>query len=218
MAVHERVWERGPDPRRRVQMPMRTWHPRGTYGLLIAMVAVYILQWVVAVSAPVWHNYLFAISSTWWLHPWTVVTSTFSHSLARIVHILFNGLMLFFFGAILERILGTKKFVWLFIIAGAVSGITQVTIQPGSALGASGAIMMVFGALVMIMPNEKILVWGILPVPFWAAGIGYALLDVLGALNPADGIGNFAHLSGMALGLWLGWDIRKRRQVRPAFG
>ncbi len=210
---HQRVWDRGPDPRRATDF-QPTWKPKGTYGLLIAIATTYVLQWLVYASAPQFHNFLFTVSSAWYLHPWGLVTSTFAHSIGSLSHILFNSLILFFFGPIAERLLGTRKFVTLFIISGAISGLIQVTLEPGAALGASGALMMVFGMLVMVMPNEKLLIYGIIPVPFWVAGIGYAALDVLGAFNPSDGIGNFAHLSGMALGLWLGWDL-KRRARKP---
>ncbi len=211
---HQRVWERSPDPRRATGYAPE-WKPRGTYGLLIAVLGVYVLQWLVASSlGGGWHNYLFTVSTAWYWHPWGLVTSTFAHSLGSLSHILFNGLILFFFGPIAERLLGTQRFVTLFIISGAISGLFQVTLEPGAALGASGALMMTFGLLVMIMPREKLLVYGIIPVPFWVAGIGYAALDILGAFNQADGIGNFAHLSGMALGLWLGWDIKRRARRR----
>ncbi len=211
--MHERVWERGPDPRRAVAPT--PWQPKGTYGILIAIAAVFVGQWLALIASELLYVNLFLIGPDWYLRPWTLVTSTLAHSTSSLGHILFNGLILFFFGPIAERLLGTKKFVWLFMIAGAISGILQVTLEPGYALGASGALMMTFGLLVITMPREKLLIYGIVPVPFWVAGIAYAALDVIGALNPNDGIGNFAHLSGMALGLWLGWDLkRRRRQVR----
>jgi membrane associated rhomboid family serine protease len=190
---------------------MQEWKPKGTWGLLIAILAVFIVQFV-SLGIPGLHNYLFTIAPDWYLRPWSLITSTLAHGDLR--HIFFNGLILFFFGPIAERIVGTKRFIWMFMIAGAVSGIAQVTLEPGAALGASGALMMTFGMLVILMPREKILIYGIIPVPFWVAGLGYAALDILGAFNTADGIGNFAHLSGMALGLWLGWDLKQRRRQK----
>lgn len=215
MAVHERVWERQPDPRRAAYGAPAVWHPKGTYGLLGAMLGVYILQFATIVTAGgAWHNYLWTIGPAWFLQPWSLVTSTLAHSPADLWHILFNGLVLFFFGPILERIVGTRRFVTLFLLAGALSGVLQVTLEPGAALGASGAIMMVFGTLVVLMPHEKILIWGIIPVPFWAAGVGYVALDLLGTFNPASNVGHFAHLSGMAIGLWFGWDLKQRARRR----
>lgn len=197
--------------------PPPTWHPKGTYGLLAAIGAVFLLEFVTLFTLGAARFFqLWTITPSWYLQPWSIVTSTLAHSPDSIAHILFNGLILFFFGPILERILGTKRFVWLFLLAGAISGIVQVTIQNNPALGASGALMMTFGALVVIMPREKLLIYGIIPVPFWVAGIGYAVLDILGVFTPGGNIGNFAHLSGMALGLWLGWHVRQR--VRPRWG
>ncbi len=211
VATHDRVWERGPDPRRAV--PMQTWHPKGTYGLLGTIVGVLLLQWLVLGSlGEAFHYWLFAVSPVWYLHPWSLITSTLAHDPYDLTHILFNGLILFFFGPIVEQILGTRKFLWLFLLSGAISGIAQVTIEPGFALGASGALMMTFGVLVMLMPREKLLIYGIIPVPFWVAGLGYAAYDVLGGFFWDDNVGHFAHLSGMALGLWLGWDLKQRRK------
>lgn len=224
VATHDRVWERGPDPRRAFgAQPI--WQPRGTYWLLGIMVGVLVLEYIVAGMGNVSVRLpggvqmdlffaLFTITPLWYLHPWTVVTSTLSHSITDLFHILFNGLILFFFGPILERLVGTRRFVTLFLLAGAVSGILQVTIDPGPALGASGAIMMVFGTLVVLMPKEKLLIYGIIPMPFWLAGVLYVLYDLAGALFLNDGIGHFAHLSGMALGLWLGWDLLQRSRRR----
>ena len=211
VAIHERVWEQGEAPRRR-PMPQTDWHPRATFTLLGSMVGVFVLQWlaILAAGTLALHNFVFAIGPDWYIRPWTLITSTLAHDPTGLWHIFVNGLVLFFFGPILERIIGMKRFVAWFFASGALAGIIQVSITGGGALGASGAIMMVFGALVVLMPHEKVLIWGIVPVPFWAAGIGYALLDVLGVLTPADGIGHFAHLSGMAIGLWVGWDTRQK--------
>lgn len=197
----------------------RQWQPLATYWLLGIIVAVFVAQMLVlnAYGLPV-HQYLFVIDMHWMFRPWTLVTSTLSHG--DIYHILFNGIVLFFFGPSLERLLGIRRFLVLFFVSGAIAGILQVLLQwyffgqDVGGLGASGALMMVFGALMVVMPNEKVLIWGIVPVPFWLAGIGFALLDIFGAFDPGSGVGNFAHLSGMALGLYVGWRIREslRRQ------
>lgn len=202
------MWERDAPSQRRVVID---WKPEGTYALLIAIGAVWAAQFAVAFGfGSGLHAWIFAIGPEWWLRPWTLITSTLSHSLVRFAHILVNGLVLWFFGPLLERILGTKRFLVWFFGAGAISGVLQVTLDPGLALGASGAIMFVIGALAVIMPKETVLIWGILPAPFWAMAIGYAVLDLLGAIGPANGIGNVAHLAGMALGAGLGWKLRQR--------
>lgn len=193
------------------------WKPQGTFVLLGLIVGVYILQFLTAAAVGSYaHWFIFGVGylptdlgSGWWIRPWTLVTSTLSHDLADFRHILFNGLVLYFFGPILERILGLKKFLTWFFVSGAVSGVLQIMITGGLALGASGALMFIFACLVVLMPNEKVLFWGIIPLPFWVMGILYAVLDILGAIGPANNIGNFAHLSGMAIGLVYGWRLKQ---------
>ncbi len=194
------------------------WQPIATYTILGIIGAVYIAQWIViaALRDVDLFRTLFVIDLDWPFKPWTLVTATLSHSVDSVFHIIVNGLVLFFFGPILERLVGRKRYVILFFVAGALASLAQVYLSHylfGSdrgGLGASGAILMIFGALMIVMPTEKVLIWGIIPVPFWAAGIGFAALDIIGALDPGSGTGNFAHLAGMALGLWVGWDIRQK--------
>lgn len=219
--VHERVWERTPEreSQRRSARPRDEWRPLGTFGLLGAMLVVYVLE-LMTIGDEARFNALWTIEPGWWLRPWTPITSTFAHHPSLITHLLLNGLILYFFGPILERILGMKRYLALFVVTGALTGILQVELNQvffgdtNAALGASGAIMMVFGALAVLMPNQKILLFFIIPVPFWAAAVGYALLDVLGALNPNDGIGNFAHLAGMAVGAVVGFRLRGEMRTR----
>lgn len=199
MQVHARAWEQ----------PI--WKPRATYALLGAMVITYFLQNAFP-DGRIW-----LIWTDWAQRPWSLVTSTFSHG--GFTHLFFNGLMLFFFGPTLERLLGTRDFVALFILTGAAAGVLQVELSAAygnnlPALGASGALMAIFGAMAILWPHQKIMIYGIVPVKFWIAAIGYAALDVLGAFNPNDGIGNFAHLSGMLLGLAFGLGLKENLKQR----
>ena len=194
-------------------LPEREWQPKGTYGLLAAMAATFIAQLIVVRFDVGLHDRLFVIDTGWYLRPWSVVTSTFAHG--GVYHILLNGMVLYFFGPHLERIWGLKRYLALFFIAGAIAGVLQVhlaeivTGATNGALGASGAIMMLLGALTILAPKMQILLFLIVPVPLWAATIGFAVLDILGAFNPGDGIGNFAHLSGLALGLYFGYRTKQ---------
>lgn len=220
MAIHERVWERSPPP----MAPPRPVRPIGTYGLLGTIAGVWVLE-LLLLNQPVSYgggtvratSYLFVIDVDWPFRPWTLVTSTLAHDPVNLTHLLFNGLFLFFFGPLVERIVGTKRYLLLFLVAGAVSGVAQVHLSRalghgGGALGASGALMALFGVVMVLLPKERIFIYGIVPVPMWIAGILYAALDVLGVLNPYSPVGNIAHLSGMALGL--GYGIYTKQDMR----
>jgi membrane associated rhomboid family serine protease len=198
----------------------KPWRPEATYTLLGVMGAIWVIQLLFwGVKGPLVHDYFFVIDTDWYLRGWTLVTSTLAHSPQDPSHILFNGLFLFFFGPTVERILGQRRFLTMFFLTGAISGIAQVELaahfgEGGGALGASGALMAIFGLSMVLLPNVHILVWGIVPVKLWIAGIGYAALDVLGAFNPYDGVGNFAHLTGMAVGLLYGVVVRRELRRR----
>ncbi len=223
----------------------RPWRPMATYVLLATMLAVYIAQQVsLGYLHPfAWHglthqwpDFLFVINTDWMWRPWTLLSSTLAHDFVNPNHLIFNGMFLFFFGPAVERLLGWKRFVTLFLVAGAVAGVAQVHavafeltghlmgyLPDGGALGASGGLMALFGLLIVLTPNQKVALFMIVPMPLWIAGIGYAALDVLGVVSPRFGgnIGHFAHLSGMAVGLLYGLVVKaawKRRGVRLVYG
>ncbi len=205
--VHHRVWEQEEKP----------WRPIATYALLGAMVGVYLLQLGTIRDVPL-HNRLFTIDNDWLLRPWSLVTSTFAHDPYSFGHILINGLMLFFFGPQLERILGRRDYVSLFLVAGAITGILQVELSQAwgvglPALGASGALFFVFTTVVVLFPNNTILLYGIIPLKLWVAGVLFAIIDIIGAFNPFDAVGNFAHLAGATVGLGLGFGLRKNPRL-----
>ena len=58
---------------------------------------------------------------------WTWVTSIFAHN-RGFSHIIFNGIVLYFFGPVLERRIGSGKFTALFLVSGILAGLAQVGI------------------------------------------------------------------------------------------
>lgn len=205
--------------------PERAPPPLATYWLLGVMVAVFVLE--LAALAAYGENVVdlvFTISWGWWLHPWQLVTSTVSHG--GVMHLFFNGLFFYFFAPTIERILGRKKFLVLFFVSGAVTGVAQVHLPlflrdqlglavsgGGGALGASGALMALFGISMILMPDSKMIMFPIfVPVPLWFGGLMFAALDVAGAFSGSSSVGNFAHLVGLGVGLLYG--IRVREDLR----
>src|SRR5688572_24356924 len=55
---------------------------------------------------------------------WTLVTHFFVHG--SIFHLLINMFVLFSLGGLTERIIGKKRFVWLYLVAGLVAGLLSV--------------------------------------------------------------------------------------------
>jgi membrane associated rhomboid family serine protease len=152
---------------------------------------------------------------------WTWVTSVFSHG--GFGHIAVNSIALYFFGPIVERRVGSKKFTALFLVAGVAAGLAEIATaialgQASAVLGASGAIMAVMGVLTVLNPNLKVYLWFILPMPLWLLTIGFALVSVFlvgtGGLG-AGGVAHLAHLSGLGIGLLYGEHVKRQGARAP---
>jgi len=123
-----------------------------------------------------------------------------------------NLFALLFFGLILEKFIGSNRFLMVFFVSGIIANLIAVNFY-GSSLGASGAIFGIIGALVIIRPLMPIFAFG-LPMPMFLAGIFWAIADILGTYgflvgNPINNTGNIAHLSGMIVGLIFGFFYRR---------
>jgi membrane associated rhomboid family serine protease len=124
-------------------------------------------------------------------------------------HILFNMFALFMFGLILEQRLGTNKFIFLYLLAGLIGAIGFMLFNhpDARALGASGAIYGIFGALAYLVPNMRVYIY-LVPVPMWIAGILYAVISIFG-IGGSDGIAHSAHLLGLVGGLAIAYKEGK---------
>jgi len=141
---------------------------------------------------------------------WTLITAEFSHF--AFLHLFVNMIVLMGFGRVLELKLGAARFLRFYLAAGAVSSFSHVLVssflldQPElPALGASGAISAVVLLFALIYPRERILLFGLLPLPaLWGALIAVGI-DLLGLASQARGsslpIGYGAHLGGASFGL-----------------
>jgi hypothetical protein len=130
-------------------------------------------------------------------------------------------LMLWFFGREVEEIMGRGEFFRFYFTAIVVAGLAwlaSVQLFPdrgGSVanyhlMGASGAIMAVFAVFIWHYPRQTVLLWFVLPVPVWALGLLYLVLDVQGAANGGGNVAHVAHIAGAIFGLcyaWRGWNL-----------
>lgn len=137
--------------------------------------------------------------------PWRLVSSAFLH--IGLMHLLFNGFAMYFFGQIAEPMFGSTKFLALFLLSAIGGNLlnTQVTWlsildgtgQPGLSAGASGGIMGI-GAALLIAALFKISVNGLmlnLRSLLFIMGINL----VYGFAVP--GIDNAGHIGGAITGL-----------------
>ncbi len=144
--------------------------------------------------------------------PWTIVTAMFIHDpFPRIWHISGNMLTLYFLGSHLTRLIGEGKFLIVYFIGGIVGNVFFMLLAyPFSiAIGASGAVAAVCGALIALRPKLKVMIIPIpIPLPLWAVGIGiFVILSII-----VPGVAWQAHLGGLVFGLILGYFFRRRQR------
>ena len=140
--------------------------------------------------------------------PWILLTHMFLH--ADINHLALNMYTLLIFGPLLEQRIGIKRFLSIYLASGIIAGVISSFFYQ-SALGASAAIMGMIGVLIILMPDLRLLLFFVVPMPLWLVGIIYALFDIFGIFFPS-GVGNIAHLIGMAMGLSYGFYLKKEKR------
>lgn len=134
----------------------------------------------------------------------TAITSGFVH--ADLGHLIFNSLTFWFFAFPLERLIGTRKFLTLYIaglLLSQLGSFVKHRNNPDYAtLGASGAISAVLFASIVYMPDQSLF---ILPIPFPIPGplfaVGYLIYTYWSARHAKGRINHDAHLGGALTGL-----------------
>jgi membrane associated rhomboid family serine protease len=151
---------------------------------------------------------------------WTIVTSMFMH--ADLMHLFVNMISLLFIGNLVERLIGTRRYLSLYIISGVFASLFFILIAlvTGSgldalAVGASGAIFGLGGVLMFLTPNLPVYLMFI-PIPVKMKYAIPALLFALWAISLTAGlnIGNTAHLGGLIVGLAYGLYLRVKYKKR----
>ena len=166
--------------------------------------------------------------------PWTPITYMFLHG--DFWHILFNMIVLFFFGPRLESTLGSRKFLGLYFVSGLAAALFSGLTPHARVVGASGAIYGLMIAYAGIWPRDRIYIWGILPVEarwmmiflaVWAVvgtiPLVASVLGIPGLHVPTDNVAHHAHLGGFVGGwLYMRWQAKNtgaakfRKRAEPA--
>ncbi len=160
-------------------------------------------------------------------HYETLITSVFSHNMFW--HFLINMLVLASFGPPMEMTLGTRRFLIFYFAAGIFSSFSHSFLSAFllkaphlQALGASGALSGMVLLFSLLYPKERILIFGLIPVPALWGALFFVGLDLWGLSAQAEGgglpIGHGAHLGGAFVGfvyyLYLRQKKRKFERLR----
>ncbi len=159
------------------------------------------------------------------LQLWRLITYQFLHGSPW--HLFVNMLALFFFGPMLERSWGGRKFLVFYLLCGMTGGIVYPLLvlagwlDAAYLVGASGSILGMLAAGAILFPNLTVYVWGIFPLRLVTLAIIFAGISIITLLRPdrfANAGGEAAHLAGMVTGavyvLSQSWRARLRLKIR----
>ena len=186
-------------PIRRSPFALTPW----VKGLIVVNTVVYLLM--ITVFTGPWVINLTAFSPAeagerWW----TFLTYMFVHG--GFLHLVFNMLMLFFFGPAVEQRMGSRAFGLFYFTCGAGGAIFSFAIALVSPVapfvGASAAVLGVALAFAMAWPDAPIYVFP-LPMPIkvkWLVAFIAVLSLFAASFGATDGVAHLAHLGGLLFG------------------
>ncbi|WP_323841818.1 MULTISPECIES: rhomboid family intramembrane serine protease [unclassified Moraxella] len=138
--------------------------------------------------------------------PWRLLQSVFLH--IGLIHLLFNGFAMYYFGQVVEQIIGKSSFLLVFLLSAVGGNLLNLFITwqgvlnggvVGLSAGASGGIMGL-GAFLLMLAGLKT------PTVFILNTKNLAMVMTLNLIMgfAIAGIDNAAHIGGMLVGLCLG--------------
>ncbi|OLO26939.1 rhomboid family intramembrane serine protease [Alkalihalophilus pseudofirmus] len=137
---------------------------------------------------------------------WRLLTAMFLH--IGFLHFFMNSLALFYLGSAVERIYGSWRFLFIYLVAGLFGSIASYAFNEQVAAGASGAIFGCFGALLYFGVNHRKLF-------FRTMGMSVIVILVinlsLGFLVPM--IDNGAHIGGLLGGFLASFVVQLPKQT-----
>lgn len=162
------------------------------------------------------------LSPQWWgnfnieqgifgLQIWRLFTYQFLHD--GILHLLFNMMVIYFFGPLMEKWWGSRRFLAFYLLCGASGAVvyTLLALVPellpgvGLMVGASGCAFGILVGCAVLYPHQRVMLL-IPPIPLSMRTLallflGIATLSLLAGARNAGG--EAAHLGGAALGFLL---------------
>jgi membrane associated rhomboid family serine protease len=180
----------------------------GCTGVLVVLnTLVYLSLLLLPVGTREFLEQWFALSREGVLHGaiWQLLTYQFLH--ATFLHLLVNMLALWFVGELMQRELGLRRFLILYLAGGAVGGALQLVFQGNETVvvGASAAVCSVLIGFCTLHPQQRItaLIFFIIPLQLKAKTLGWGITIVsliLALVGWPPGIGNLAHFGGCVFG------------------
>ena len=158
---------------------------------------------------------LFPIDSEYF-NPFQYITYMFMH--VNFVHILFNMMMFIFLGPSIEKRIGHRRFLYMYIIAGIGSALLHfymVDVDKDSALlGASGSVFAILTGYGFLFPDRKLSIL-LLPFQFKAKylSICYFTFELYRAFTSVDNVSHWGHIGGGIVGFIYLYHLTKIKKL-----
>lgn len=185
--------------------------------LLMINIIIFVLE--VVVAPPLQHHLLsllgLSIAGLRMRAYWQLFTYMFLHG--GTAHLLMNMLALYLIGPTVERRLGARLFLRLYLLSGILGGIGFLIVDPrGVCIGASGAVFGVFGAFVALYPREQL---ELLFLPFirfqaWVFAVIFIGIELMILIGGREGnIAHSAHIAGAIAGFVIARVLDRRARA-----
>ncbi|MEX1192313.1 MAG: rhomboid family intramembrane serine protease [Brumimicrobium sp.] len=167
-------------------------------------------------------NEVFTLHGDWkgfLTHPWGLITSIFSHF--ELFHFFFNMLFLYFISPFFFQYFSNKRMLYTYILGGIFGGFFQIiaySVFPALqgtqtfVVGASGSVMAIFMAAAFYRPMAEVYFFGVIKVKMIIIAGVFILLDLL-RMGTMDNVAHFAHLGGIAFGIFSIRNISSKNNI-----
>jgi len=138
--------------------------------------------------------------NTWY----EIITSGFLHG--SFTHLLVNMFVLYFFGSVMEQVLGIHHFIGIYFSGLAASSIPSIVLHRNNpnyaTIGASGAVEAVLFSYIFVFPTEKLILLLLpIPIPAWLFGIAFLAYSIYEGKKGSMKINHEAHIAGAIWGI-----------------
>jgi membrane associated rhomboid family serine protease len=129
---------------------------------------------------------------------------------------------LFMFGAVVEQVLGWRRYLMVYILSGLGSALLYIALTGVSStvmmLGASGAVFGVLTAYAFKFPKNWIVMFPGIPLPAALMVVFFVVIEFFfGVFDLQPGVANFGHLGGIITSLLIMFYWKKTEDKKELF-
>jgi membrane associated rhomboid family serine protease len=182
----------------------------GVRLLLLINVAVFVVNMLVVGRLGVWLSISWQqATEAYGLGASRLLTYQFVHDFLDPLHLLFNLLLLYFFGTMIEPEIGRRRLLRLYVLAGVAGGIVQVLLglvleRDRPTIGASGAVYGIMTWAAVVHPRATVILLlfpirlGVLVSILVAIGVYMTYVEL--TTGAVTGTAHGGHVGGAACG------------------